>query len=123
MRRLLKFSAGLAMAVSVAHTLVAVSTFDRLSAAALWFLAAGLLLPCSALLNLATWLPPHRHARPLRAAVHGLNVLLVGFAGAAAWVLGPGPGYAVLLAMVGFLVAGAGLDRRSVSADAPVASP
>jgi hypothetical protein len=114
MRRLLHTSAGLAIVLSVAHALVAVSTFDRLSPAALWFAAAGLALLCGALLNLATWAPPRR-GRALRAAVHGVNLLLVSFGAAAAWVLGPGPAYAVLLAMVGLCVAAVGLDRGKVS--------
>jgi hypothetical protein len=113
MSRLLHISAGLAVALSVAHAVVAVSTFDRLSPAALWFAAAGLVLLCGALLNLATWAPPRR-GRALRAAVHGVNLLLVGFGAAASWVLGPGPAYAVLLAMIGLCIAGIGLDRHTV---------
>jgi hypothetical protein len=119
MRRLLQTSAGLAIALSVAHTVVAASTFDELSTAALWFAAAGLVLLCGALLNLAVWAPPPRRGKVLRAAVHGVNLLLVGFGAAAAWLLGPGPAYGVLVAMVGLLVAGVGLDRRDGSAETP----
>jgi hypothetical protein len=117
MRRLLQTSAGLAIALSVAHTLVAVSTFEQLSPAALWFAAAGLVLLCGALLNLAIWASPPRRGRVLRAAVHGVNLLLVGFGAAAAWLLGPGPAYGVLLATIGLLVAGVGVDRRDGSAE------
>jgi hypothetical protein len=115
MRRLLQTSAGLAIALSVAHTLVALATFERLSAAALWFASAGLLLLCAALLNLAAWGQPPRRGPTLRVAVHGANLLLVGFGAAATWVLGPGPAYAVLLAMIGLLVAGVGLDRTAAA--------
>jgi hypothetical protein len=115
MRRLVHLSAALAIALSVAHAVVAVATFDRLSPAALWFAAAALTLLCAALLNLVTWSPPPRPGRGLRVSVHGTNVLMVGFGAAAAWVLGPGPAYAVLLATIGLLVAGAGLDRRNAS--------
>jgi hypothetical protein len=111
MLRVLQASAGLAVLLFVAHTGVALVTYPRLTEEALWFAAAALVLLCAALLNLATWGPPPRPARPLRSAVHGANVLLVVFGGAAAWVLGPGPAYAVLAAMLGLLVAGAALDR------------
>jgi hypothetical protein len=120
MLRLLQTSAGLAIALSVAHIVVAVSTFEQLSPAALWFASAGLVLLCAALLNLASWASPPRRGTVLRAAVHGVNLLLVGFGAAAAWLLGPGPAYGVLLAMIGLFVAGVGLDRRDGSAEGAV---
>lgn len=111
MRHVLLASAGLAIALSVAHAVVAIATFEQLTPPALWFGAAGLVLLCGALLNLATWASPPRRGAVLRAAVHGVNLLLVGYGALAAWLLGPGFAYAVLLAMLGLLIAGARLDR------------